>query len=336
MPTHTHPVIAIIDDYENFVVTLKAYAKLKSRLPHADIRIITHQPLGDDGVRALADVEYLVLIRERTRVTAALLTKLPALKAIVQTGTVGQGITAHVDVSACAAQGVDIIEGMTSDGHSAAELTWALILSARRNLYPYMKSLEEGGWHQGAKVPEMARSLRGQTLGILGYGRIAQLLGGYAKAFGMTVIVWGRERTALAAKQDGVTMSASRDELFRVSDILTLQWRLNEETRHSVTLQDLSLMKPDALLVNTSRAALIAPNALQQALSLGRPGMAAMDVHDVEPSVGHHMLPNCVATPHIGYVERSSYEILFTAAFDKLIERLQPTVSDPNLPVRMS
>lgn len=326
MRTHSRHVIAIIDDYENFVASLDAYAMLKDELPHADIRIVTRQPLDDDSLQALSDVDHLVLIRERTRITAALLKKMPALKVIVQTGTIGRGTIAHVDVSACAERGIEIIEGAASDGHSAAELTWALILNARRNIYPYMKSLDSGGWQQGSEIHALGRSLRGQTLGILGYGRIGQLLGTYAKAFGMDVLAWGRESTRTAAKADGVSISESCEDLFRSSDILTLQMRLNEQTHHSVTQHNLNLMKPTALLVNTSRAALIAPNALLRALEIGRPGMAAIDVHDLEPQLSPSpltALPNCIATPHIGYVERNSYEILFTPAFEKLIERIR-------------
>lgn len=331
MTSQMRPIIAVIDDYEDFVAGLDAYAALKAQLPDADIRVLTAQPLDQAGIQSLEDVEYLVLIRERTRITPALLQKLPALKAIVQTGSIGAGATSHVDVAACRDRGVFILEGRTSDGHSAAELTWALILAASRNIHPYMDSLASGGWQQGAKVHRLGRSLHGQTLGILGYGRIGQLLSQYAAAFGMDTQVWGRENSRAAAKAHGVTISTSRDRLFETSDVLAIQLRLNEETLHSVTARDLSLMKPTSLLINTSRAALIAPGVLLEGLRRGRPSMAAIDVHDVEPVSASALtaMPTCIATPHIGYVERNSFEILFGSAFKNLVDyvRGQPPSS---------
>lgn len=316
------PVIAIIDDYEGFVPALDAYGMLKEALSNADIRVITRQPLDDVAIRQMRDVEYLVLIRERSPITAQLLDRLPALKALVQTGTAGQAATSHIDQDACAQRGIAILEGGASDGHSAAEITWTLILNASRNVHHYMTSMKEGSWQQGNPTGQIGRCLRGQTLGILGYGRIGQLLGGYAKAFGMDVLVWGRENTRLAAQKTGARLADGRDALFEQSDILALQMRMSAESRHSVTLRDLGLMKPTSLLVNTGRPGLIEPGALVAALKAGRPGRVAVDVHDHEPVLHATELtesPRCTATPHIGYVERNSYEILFDAAFRKLI-----------------
>ncbi|MGB6102850.1 MAG: D-2-hydroxyacid dehydrogenase family protein [Pusillimonas sp.] len=319
-------VIAILDDYQKFVPGLQAFNRLEQRLPEADIRVIESMPLGDEDVGRLADVQYLVLIRERSRITSSLLDKLPALKAIVQTGTAGAPETSHIDLAACAARGIPVIEGGASDGHSAAELTWALILNARRNIPEYMASMARGHWHRVSRPAAIGQSVRGQTLGILGYGRIGRLLGQYAQAFGMHVLVWGRKNTQNAARETGVELAESRDDLFKRSDVLTLHMRMNASSRHSVTRRDLALMKPSALLVNTSRAALIEPGALQDALKTGRPGAAALDVYDEEPVLDVDALYgglNVAAAPHIGFVEKSSYEILFGSAFDNFLAFLE-------------
>lgn len=330
MDTTSKPIIAIIDDYERFVPALAAYGELKAKLPNADIRVITEQPLGKAGLEQIKDAEYLVLIRERTRVTDELLSKLPSLKAIVQTGSIGSVATGHVDAAACAARGIRVLEGKT-DGNSAAELTWALILAANRQLFQYMGSLRAGNWHRGSGVAAIPETLQGKTFGILGYGRIGQRLGSYAKAFGMNVLVWGRQRSLETARADGFMTAERREDLFAGSDVLTIQLRLNEETMHSVTLADLKSMKPKALFVNTSRAALVEPGALLAALKSGVPGMAAIDVYDSEPLSSEApllQLPNVVATPHIGYVERNSYEILFGSAFENLLAHLQDGPGD--------
>lgn len=319
LPLRSLPaVIAVIDDYENRVGSLQAFRRLRAALPAADIRVVCAQPLDAAATESLRDVEYLVLIRERTRITEELLERLPLLKALVQTGTAGQPETSHIDLAACARRGITILEGGVSGGHSAAEVAWALILAARRQLCGYVQSMQRGDWQRGNKATTLARSLRGDTLGILGYGRIGQLIGGYGTAFGMSVLVWGSENSRVAAQRHEVQFASSREALFAQSDVLTLQLRLNAGTRHSVTLQDLSVMKPTSLLVNTARPALLAPGSLETALKAGRPGSAANDVHDMEPVLAATeltRLPICLATTHIGYVEAHSYEILFGAAF---------------------
>ncbi len=324
------PVIAIVDDYEGFVPSLDAYKVLKAGLPDADIRFITQQPFSVSLARQMHDVQYLVLIRERSKITAQLLDYLPSLIALVQTGTAGHAATSHIDQDACARRGIAILEGGSSDGYSAAEITWSLILNASRNVHHYMDSMKQGAWHQGNPSRQIGRALHGQTLGILGYGRIGQLLGRYAQAFGMDVLVWGRESTRAAARATGARMAANRDALFEQSDILALQMRMNAESRHSVTRHDLDLMKPSSLLVNTARPGLIEPGALAAALKAGRPGRAALDVHEDEPVLQASELTalhNCIATPHIGYVERNSYEILFGSAFRTLMEHLNSSAA---------
>jgi len=292
---HAQPIIAIIDDYEGFVPTLQTYADLRSQLPDAEIRIVSSQPLDDRAIESLRDVQYLVLIRERTCITAALLDRLPALKALVQTATAGVPEASHIDQAACKARGIPILEGGASDGHSAAEIAWALILNTRRYVHDYMSSMAAGRWHHGRSGSGIGGSLRGQTLGILGYGRVGQLLNGYAQAFGMRVLVWGRENSRRSAAQHGVSVAESRDALFEQSDILTLQMRMNADSRHSVTRRDLGLMKSTSLLVNASRPGLLEPGALAAALKAGRPGGAAIDVHDAEPVLGKSELASLPA-----------------------------------------
>jgi D-3-phosphoglycerate dehydrogenase / 2-oxoglutarate reductase len=278
----------------------------------------------------LRDAEVIVLIRERTAISRALIEKLPRLRMIAQTGRVGS----HVDVDACTELGIAVAEGGGSPV-APAELTWALIMAAMRRIPQYISHLKHGAWQQsGLKSVAMPTNfslgtvLRGRTLGIWGYGKIGQLVAGYGKAFGMPVLVWGSEASRLRATADGHAVAASREELFEQSDVLSLHLRLAQSTRGIVSAQDLSRMKTTALLVNTSRAELIAPEALLQPLSRGRPGMAAIDVFESEPILqGHALLrlENCICTPHIGYVELDSYEMYFGAAFDNVRNYLQGT-----------
>jgi D-3-phosphoglycerate dehydrogenase len=265
-----------------------------------------------------------VLIRERTHITRQLIEKLPKLKMISQTGKIGS----HVDVTACTERGIVVAEGAGSPV-APAEMTWALIMAAMRRLPQYINNLKHGAWQQsGLKSSAMPTNfalgqvLKGKTLGIWGYGKIGQLLAGYGKAFGMRVLLWGSEASRALAVEHGFEAAATREEFFTQSDILSLHLRLNDSTRGIVTLADLQVMKTTALLVNTSRAELLAPDALIAGLNRGRPGMAAIDVFESEPILqGHALLrlENCICTPHIGYVEQESYELYFGTAFDNVV-----------------
>jgi D-3-phosphoglycerate dehydrogenase / 2-oxoglutarate reductase len=321
--------IVILDDYQDAVRKLPCAAKLDEY--QAKVYTNTVKGLGQLSVR-LKDADVIVLIRERTHLSRQLIEKLPRLKLISQTGKVGQ----HVDVNTCTERGIAVAEGVGSPV-APAELTWALIMAAQRRLPQYIASLKHGAWQQsGLKAASMpanfnlGTSLKGRTLGLLGFGKIAQLVAGYAKAFGMNVLVWGRESTIARAQGLGFTTATSKEELFSESDVLSLHLRLNDETVGMVRLQDLSLMKPTSLLVNTARAELIDQDALIAALNRGRPGMAAVDVFESEPILqGHALLrlENCICTPHIGYVEQDSYELYFGAAFDNVVNFIkgQPT-----------
>ena len=313
--------IIILDDYQDAVRKLRCASKLEPL--HAKVFTNTVKGIGQLSVR-LRDADVLVLIRERTHFPRALLEKLPRLKLIAQTGKVGS----HIDVEACTRLGIAVAEGVGSP-IAAAELTWALIMAAMRRLPQYIGNLKHGAWQQsGLKAASMPPNfgigmvLKGRTLGIWGYGKIGRLVAGYGRAFGMQVQVWGSERSRAAAVADGLSAAATREDFFESSDVLTVHLRLNDTTRGIVTLDDLSLMKPTALFVNTSRAELVVENALVSALNRGRPGMAAVDVFESEPILqGHPLLrlENAVCTPHIGYVEQDSYELYFGAAFDNVV-----------------
>jgi D-3-phosphoglycerate dehydrogenase len=322
--------IVILDDYQDAVRKLQCASKLEAY--QAKVYTNTVKGLGQLSVR-LKDADIIVLIRERTHINRALLDKLPRLKLIVQTGRIGS----HIDVAACTERGIAVAEG-TGSPTAPAELTWALIMAAMRRLPQYIGNLKHGAWQQsGLKSASMPPNfglgtvLRGKTLGIWGYGKIGQLVAGYGQAFGMRLMVWGSEASREKAVQDGFSAAASRDDFFANSDVLSLHLRLNDATRGIVTQEDLSRMKPTALLVNTSRAELIEPEALIGALNRGRPGMAAVDVFETEPILqGHALLrlENCVCTPHIGYVEQENYELYFGSAFDNVLNFIKGTPSN--------
>ena len=319
--------IVILDDYQDAVRKLECAAKLEAY--QAKVYTNTVKGLGQLSVR-LKDADVIVLNRERTHISRQLIEKLPKLKLIVQTGRVGP----HIDVHACTERGIAVAEGAGSPV-AAAELTWALIMAAMRRLPQYIGNLKHGAWQQsGLKTGTMPANfglgsvLKGRTLGIWGYGRIGQLLAGYGKAFGMNVLIWGRAPSRERAILDGFEAASSREEFFTQCDVLSLHLQLADETLGIVRLEDLARMKPTALLVNTSRAELIEPDALISALNRGRPGMAAVDVFETEPVLqGHALLrlENCICTPHIGYVEKDSYEMYFGAAFDNVINFIKGT-----------
>ncbi|NIC42758.1 D-2-hydroxyacid dehydrogenase family protein [Aquabacterium sp. A08] len=319
--------IVILDDYQDAVRKLPCAAKLEAY----PAKVFTNnvKGVGQLSVR-LRDADILVLIRERTQITRQLLEKLPKLKLIAQTGKVGP----HIDVHACTEHGVAVADGVGSPVASA-ELAWALTMAAMRRIPQYVAHLKHGVWQQsGLKSASMPPNfgvgmvLRGKTLGVWSYGATGQLLAGYGRAFGMRVLVWGSEASRQRALNDGYEVAASKEALFATADVLSLHLRLGETTQGCISLDDLGLMKPTALLVNTSRAELLQPDALVAALNRGRPGMAAVDVFESEPILqGHALLrlENCICTPHIGFVEQDSYEQYFSAAFDNVVNYIKGT-----------
>jgi D-3-phosphoglycerate dehydrogenase len=310
--------IAILDDYQDSVRRLDCFRLLDGH----DVKVFTSSArgIGQLAIR-LADFDALVLIRERTIISRQLLDKLPKLKLISQTGKV----SGHIDLAAAAARGVTIVEGV-GDPTAPAELTWALIMAASRKIAQYANALRSGLWQTASTQQEhngLGRVLKGRTLGVWGFGKIGRMVAGYGKAFGMDVLVWGREASREQALQAGYSAAASKEAFFAEADIVTLHLRLNDATRNIVTAADLARMKPDALFVNTSRAELVEPGALEAALAQGRPGAAALDVFESEPLPLDSPLlrmENVLATPHLGYVEQDSYELYFRIAFQNVAD----------------
>jgi len=304
--------IAILDDYFDTLRTLPCFAKLAG---HDVTTWNDHVQATDVLAARLKDSEALVLIRERTKIGADLIARLPKLKLISQ-----RSVYPHIDIAACTQAGIVVSSNMHADApsYAAAELTFALILAAMRQLPQQVAALKRGVWQTG-----VGWTLRGKTLGIFGYGRIGAAVAGYGKAFGMNVLVWAREASRARALADGWTVADSKDAFFADCDVLSLHMRLVDATRGIVTAQDLVQMKPTALIVNTSRAPLIAAGALVAALKAGRPGMAAVDVFEEEPlrDPAHPLLQmeNVVATPHIGYVTRDEYDLQFSDIFDQIV-----------------
>ena len=303
--------VSILDDYHDTLRTLECFKKLAGH----DVTIWNdHVQDVDKLAERLRDTEALVLIRERTQIRAPLLERLPKLRLISQ-----RSVYPHIDIEACNERGVIVSSNLGSAASTAtAELTWALILASMRSIPQQMASLRTGGWQIG-----VGSTLRGKRLGIHSYGRIGAVVAGYGKAFGMKVLAWGREGSLEKARADGVAAAASKEEFFATCDVISLHLRLNDATRGIVGRDDLARMKPTALIVNTSRAGLIAPGALVAALQAGRPGMAAVDVFEKEPLRDPDdpllKLKNVVCTPHIGYVTREEYEIHFAGIFDQIL-----------------
>jgi D-3-phosphoglycerate dehydrogenase len=255
-----------------------------------------------------------VLIRERTQIRAPLLDRLPKLRLISQ-----RSVYPHIDIEACTRLGIVVSSSQHAGtpSHATVELTWALILAAARMLPQQVASLKAGHWQFG-----VGRTLRDRTLGIFGYGRIGSAVAGIGRAFGMPILVWGRETARAAALVDGHAVAADKASFFRDCDVLSLHMRLVPATRGIVTAADLGLMKSDAMLVNTSRAGLIEPGALVDALKAGHPGLAAVDVFEQEPLTDTTNpllnLPNALCTPHIGYVTRDEYDLQFGEIFEQI------------------
>ena len=310
--------IAILDDYQDCVRQLDCFRMLEGH----DVKVFNNSArgVGQLAVR-LAPFDALVLIRERTAISKALLAKLPNLKLISQTGKV----SGHVDVDAATEHGVVIVEGV-GDPTAPAELTWALIMAASRRIPQYVANLKMGVWQASSLSSQyngIGVALKGRTLAIWGYGKIGRKVAGFGKAFGMRVVIWGSEASRNAAQADGFEAAPSREAFFAEADVLSLHLRLNDETRGMVKTADLARMKPSAVLVNTSRAELIEAGALEGALRAGRPGMAALDVFETEPLPSDSPLlrmDNVVATPHLGYVEKDGYELYFSAAFRNILD----------------
>jgi D-3-phosphoglycerate dehydrogenase / 2-oxoglutarate reductase len=304
--------VTILDDYFDTLRTLNCFKKLAGH----DVTIWNDHVQDTDGLtERLKDAEALVLIRERTQIRTPLLERLPKLKLISQ-----RSVYPHIDVDTCTRLGIVVSSDQHADtpSYATAELTWGLVLSAARMIPQQVASLKAGNWQFG-----VGSTIRGKTLGIYGYGRIGAVVAGYAKAFGMRVLVWAREAALAKARADGYETASTKAAFFEQCDVISLHMRLVDATRGIVKAEDLSRMRSSAILVNTSRAGLIEPNALVNALRAGRPGFAAVDVFEKEPLRDTEdpllNMDNVVATPHIGYVSCDEYEIQFTDIFDQIV-----------------
>ena len=304
--------ISILDDYHDTVRSLDCFRLLDG---HTVTIWNDHEQDVDRLAERLKDTAVLVLIRERTQIRRPLIERLPRLRLISQ-----RSVWPHIDIDACTEHGVLVCSNMHAGApsYATAELTWGLVLAAMRQIPQQMASLRAGNWQCG-----VGRTVRGKTLGVYGWGRIGGAVAGYARAFGMNVLVWAREVSRDRASKDGWDVAPSKADFFERCDIVSLHMRLVDATRGIVTEADLRRMKPDALIVNTSRAGLFAPGALVSALRSGRPGMAAVDVFDQEPlrDPDHPLLTmdNVVCTPHIGYVTRDEMEIAFRDIFQQVL-----------------
>ena len=303
--------IAVIDDYQNAFRTLKCYAKLK------DHEVVVYTDTEKEPARLaerLKDAEAVVLTQQRSRFPRAAIERLPKLKLISQTGRA----TAHIDVAACTERGIVVSAGGAGNPHATAELTWALILAALRHIPYEVRRLREGHWQSTLGI-----AVQHKTLGIYALGRIGSIVARVGQTFGARVLCWGREGSTARAREAGYEVAKSREAFFAEADILSLHLPLNKETQGIVTAADLALMKPSALLANTSRAGLIAQGALVNALKAGRPGMAAVDVYEDEPVLGaaHPLLKmdNVICTPHLGYVEKDTYEDYYGVVVDQIV-----------------
>lgn len=290
--------IAVADDYQNLFLHAPSYAQLAQH----DVTVYSEAVKDLSALTArLRDAEIVVLTQQRTRFPRELIAALPKLRMISQTGR----NTGHLDLAACNERGIVVSAIGGGYPHATVELTWGLIIAALRNIPFEAAQLKAGRWQSTTGV-----SLYRRTLGIYAYGRIGKLVADAGRAFGMNILCWGREASTKRARADGHAVAASREAFFAESDVLSLHLPLRPETRGGITADDLGLMKPTALLVNTSRAGIIASGALADALKRGRPGLAAVDVFDDEPVLNADdpllQLANVLATPHLGYVTRET------------------------------
>lgn len=307
--------IAVLHDYADVFRTTKAYSRLHEHEVHVHTEASPDPALV---VTQAAGCEALLLTQQRVPLTRQIIERLPGLRCISQTGR----NTNHLDLAACTEHGIVVSAGGSSGGGSpystTAELTWGLILASLRHLPTEIARMHHGEWQA-----TIGTRLFGHTLGIYAFGHIGAAVARVGKAFGMRVICWGREGSTARARAEGFEVASSREAFFAQSDVLSLHLPGNRDTRGIITAADLARMQPTALLVNTSRAPIIAEGALVAALEQGRPGYAAVDVYETEPVIdGQHpllRLPNALCTPHLGYAERKSYETLYTLAVDQLL-----------------
>jgi D-3-phosphoglycerate dehydrogenase len=302
--------ITILDDYQHVIRELKCFSMLKDQ----DVQILHHT---EKDVKALAqklhDTTILVLTRERTEINTKLLSLLPSLKLISQTGKISN----HLNLADCTKYKVAVAEGIGSP-IAPAELTWALLMNTVRQIPQAIEGMKNGKWQMN-----IGSTVHGKTIGIWGYGKIGQKIAQYAKVFGAKVLVWGSETSRNKAVGDGFEIANSKDSFFKTADIITLHLRLSEKTKEIVKENDLLSMKENSILINTARAELIERGTLLKCLKAGKPSFAGLDVYEEEPIYDKNFeylkLPNVVCTPHLGYVEINGYELYFGKAFENVM-----------------
>jgi phosphoglycerate dehydrogenase-like enzyme len=301
---------AVLDDYQGAALSLADWSPLAGKVEVHAVR--EHLADRDRLVAALAGCEIVVAMRERTPFDADLLARLPRLRLLVTTGM----RNASIDLAAAAAAGVTVC-GTASSGTAPVELTWALILGLARQLTVESDALRAGGPWQST----VGRDLHGRTLGLLGLGKIGSRVARVATAFGMRVLAWSEHLTAERAAAEGAELAASKEDLLRRSDFVSIHLVLSERTRALLGEAELSVMPPHAYLINTSRAGIVDQAALLRALREGWIAGAGLDVFDIEPlPAGHPLrtLPNVLATPHLGYVTEGNYRTYYTQAVEDI------------------
>lgn len=306
--------IAILDDYQNVVPQLACFGLLKD---HEVLIVNKTEKNVEKLALQIKDVDILVLIRERTEISASLLFLLPRLKLISQTGKISR----HIDIAACEKYGVKVVEGVGSP-IAPAELTWALLMNVVRRIPQAIEGMKAGAWQIN-----IGHVIHGKTLGIWGYGKIGKLVAKYAIAFGAEVMIWGSDTARQSALDDGLKIAPSKAYFFEQADMISLHLRLSATTAGVVTTSDLLHMKDGAALINTARAELIEEGGIKFVLEQGKNLWFGLDVFETEPihETDHFLIthPQVVCTPHLGYVEMSSYELYFKKAFENVLQCIE-------------
>jgi len=310
------PKVVVLDDYEDSLRKTADWSPVEAK---AEVRYYTERLRGDALLEAVRDANAIVLIRDRTPFKAELLAKVPNLELFIFTG----GRNTQLDFKALAARNIPVANTAMSDSKPATtELTWALILAAAKRLEPYMALLRRGGWRDGKGLPQV---LKGERLGLIGFGEIGRMVGEVGKGFGMELVTWSPHMTPERAAEGGAK-SVTLEELLQTSKVVSLHLVPAEATRKLINAERLAMMRPDSILANTARSALIDMKALAEALKKGRPGMAALDVYDDEPlAAGHELtkLENVVLSPHLGFVNDPVFAKFGPGVVENLLNWLQ-------------
>jgi phosphoglycerate dehydrogenase-like enzyme len=303
--------VAVLDDYQRVAGQMADWNKLG---PDATVDVFDRNlETEEQAATALQPYDVVCLMRERMPVPGSLIARLPNLKLLIVTGA----RTRSIDFDAAAARGITICHTHAGESHHATpELAWGLILSCMRHIPEELQRVRQGGWQE-----TIGTTLHGKTLGILGLGNLGRRMAEIGAAFGMERIAWSQNLTAERARDGGATL-VSKDELFGQSDVLTIHLVLSDRTKTLVGAREFGLMKPTAIIINTSRGPIIDEGALLDALRTGKIRGAGLDVFDREPLPHDHpirTMPNAVVTPHLGYVTEGAYKAFYEDMVDNII-----------------